>query len=86
MQNYQKVSNETVKILGFKVAEKHKEEVYGCNMLQELIDKELNEETIQDVKELIRDNVLCGLQLNLIIFLVIILCIAFGIFLQKYFL
>ena len=80
MQKLKKITHETTKILGINIIDKVKTETFGYDIPVELI-----AESLDDVKKMLRDNVLCGLRLNLTIFLFVILCVAFGIFLHKFF-
>lgn len=83
MQKLRKITRERIDVFGLNVINKTKEESFGYDIPIELIEDSLDDITVDDVKKMLRDNVLCGLRLNLIIFLSVILCIAFGMFLEK---
>lgn len=85
MQKLRKITRETIYVFGVNVINKTKKESFGYDIPVELIAESLDDVTVDDVKKMLRDNVLCGLRLNLTIFLFVILCVAFGIFLHQFF-
>ena len=85
MQKLRKITRENLKILGWTVSEKVTEESIGYDIPIELIEESLDDTTVEDVKEMIRDNIISGIKMHVCILLFTVLCICFGVFIGKIF-